>query len=125
MRKVWPALILIGGYDQGLRMGSDCVEIQGHRRKGKVMGSDIENSDRISVMWYDADNHPGAHALVNINLASSYLSNIYYIYIYTLINGISTFISTMHKYAIFSTTDTRLVKYKSILCNRSWRRSFP
>ena len=47
---MWPALFLIGGYDQGLRMDGRCFDSK-TMNEGRILGVVRGESDTISVVW--------------------------------------------------------------------------
>ncbi|XP_066271875.1 probable E3 ubiquitin-protein ligase HERC1 [Branchiostoma lanceolatum] len=53
-REVWPALVVIGGVDQGLRLGGRCVHKQSSRQ-ATLLGMVKEGSASAKVQWDDAD----------------------------------------------------------------------
>ena len=54
VRQVWPALIVVGGLDAGLRAGGACVEA-GTGKQGTVLGVSKEGATNVKVLWEDAD----------------------------------------------------------------------
>ncbi|KAI8478441.1 putative E3 ubiquitin-protein ligase herc1, partial [Branchiostoma belcheri] len=53
-REVWPALVVIGGVDKGLRLGGRCVHKQSSRQ-ATLLGMVKEGSTSAKVQWDDAD----------------------------------------------------------------------
>ncbi len=52
--QVWPALAVIGGVDEGLRIGGRCVHAQSGRR-GVLLGVLKPNAAVAKVQWDDSD----------------------------------------------------------------------
>merc|ERR1712008_283779 len=53
-KEVYPALVVIGGVDSGLRIGSQCVQ-KGTGRKAMVLGALRQGHPSIKVQWCDWD----------------------------------------------------------------------
>lgn len=52
--QVWPVLVLIGGLDEGLRVGGGCSHIS-TQREGIVLGVTKLGSSNVRVQWTDSD----------------------------------------------------------------------
>ena len=51
---MWPALVVIGGVDRGLRMGGQCVQ-KTTGRKATLLGVIREGATSAKVLWDDSD----------------------------------------------------------------------
>lgn len=53
-KEVWPALVVIGGLDHGLRVGGLCLHKQSGR-KATILGTLKQGMTNVKIMWHDAD----------------------------------------------------------------------
>uniref|UniRef100_T1JES7 HECT-type E3 ubiquitin transferase n=1 Tax=Strigamia maritima TaxID=126957 RepID=T1JES7_STRMM len=53
-KEVWPALVVIGGVDRGLRVGGQCTHKQSGR-KATVLGTIKEGHTTVKVQWNDSE----------------------------------------------------------------------
>lgn len=53
-KEVWPALVIIGGLDHGLRVGGICLHKQSGR-KATILGTLKQGMSNVKVMWHDMD----------------------------------------------------------------------
>ena len=52
--QVWPALAVIGGVDQGLRMGGRCMH-KSQAKKGTILGVLKQGAPCAKVLWDDSE----------------------------------------------------------------------